>query len=174
MPTEKRRRTEVNLTARPQRDVVHDWEKDDEELELEAALFGTSKKRAKGVNDHARVSGPEDEEVDGLDDLDDEEVGVSFPAEYPSCHKRHADVRSSSSQSMLPSLMARAATTTRPNTGRKAAWKMLLETNQMPQGVTQYLEYPKTRPKVTTANLLPPWLSMIPAIRFHLVNSATR
>ena len=45
----KKRRTRLTQPQnRPSRaDVSHDWEKDDEELELEEALFGKSKKRAK-------------------------------------------------------------------------------------------------------------------------------
>ena len=57
---------------------MHDWEKDDEELELEAALFGTSKKRVRGVNGHAGVSDAREEQVNGLGDLDDEEVRSSL------------------------------------------------------------------------------------------------
>ena len=48
--------------------VAHDWEKDDEELELEAKLFGTSKKRLKRAREivHGPHESGETQEVEGL------------------------------------------------------------------------------------------------------------
>ena len=68
MGSKKRKASLASDLAPRKTAVTHDWEKDDEELELEAALFGTSKKRSL-VNGHG--SGAED---DGMEDVDDDEV----------------------------------------------------------------------------------------------------
>jgi len=70
--TSKKRRARLNQPVEPQpsrADVPHDWEKDDEELELEEALFGTSMKRIKLANGHVKAPVAEDGESGGAGEL---------------------------------------------------------------------------------------------------------
>ena len=60
--SKKRSKTTSSFT--PRSDVAHDWQKDDEELELESRLFGTSKKTKVAVNQD------EENELEGVDDDD--------------------------------------------------------------------------------------------------------
>jgi len=54
----------------PHPTTSHDWEKDDEELDLESRLFGTSKLKSKS-NGRGKV------EVDNeLNGMDDDDVGI--------------------------------------------------------------------------------------------------
>jgi hypothetical protein len=62
--SKKRSKTTSSFT--PRTDVAHDWQKDDEELDLESRLFGTSKK--------AKVAVSQDEENE-LEGVDDDDVG---------------------------------------------------------------------------------------------------
>ena len=57
---------------------THDWEKDDEELELEARLFGASKKRSNGhVALTAQIGRDEtDETAEEMREMADDEVSV--------------------------------------------------------------------------------------------------
>lgn len=61
--------------------VSHDWEKDEEELELEEALFGTSKKRTRAPYDGSKngVNG------DHIANNGDEEMAVMRDNEVSSC-----------------------------------------------------------------------------------------
>nr|ODN75698.1 U3 small nucleolar RNA-associated protein 18 [Cryptococcus depauperatus CBS 7841] len=58
----------VNQAPIERKEIVHGWEKDEEELELEEALFGRSKKRVK-VTAH-------DDSQDGMSDVDDSDLFV--------------------------------------------------------------------------------------------------
>ncbi|WWD15649.1 hypothetical protein CI109_100071 [Kwoniella shandongensis] len=73
----KRRARASDAGPDPRATVPHNWDKDDEELELEEALFGKSKKRVKA--DHVGDEQDDfvvDEEgdVEGLSDLEDNEL----------------------------------------------------------------------------------------------------
>ncbi|WVQ77938.1 hypothetical protein IAT38_000018 [Cryptococcus sp. DSM 104549] len=52
----------------PRVEVVHDWKKDDQELDLEEALFGRVKKRAKAVKD------VQEDEESGMSDVEDTDL----------------------------------------------------------------------------------------------------
>jgi hypothetical protein len=58
----------ARLSGRNDQPPSHEWDKDDEELELEERLFGKSRKRTKGD------SGREVEGRNELADVDDEDV----------------------------------------------------------------------------------------------------
>lgn len=62
--------------ARPSHaDIPHDWEKDDEELELEEVLFGRSKKRAKANGNFLLDQGNGDMgDGDEVVEMEDDEV----------------------------------------------------------------------------------------------------
>ncbi|ORX39627.1 WD40-repeat-containing domain protein [Kockovaella imperatae] len=70
----KRKASRVSLDPVSTKLVSHTWEKDDEELELESALFGTSKKRVgsgAGVNGHVTS---EDVEMKRMEDMEDDDL----------------------------------------------------------------------------------------------------
>ena len=56
---EKKRRSRTSRIHEPERvrrnEIPHDWEKDEEELELEATLFGKSRKKYKPVNGERNI-----------------------------------------------------------------------------------------------------------------------
>ncbi len=56
-------------------EIPHDWEKDEEELELEEALFGTRKRKSKPVS-QVEVNGYTKETIgdDGVETVHDDEV----------------------------------------------------------------------------------------------------
>jgi hypothetical protein len=70
-PSTKGKRKVYEPPTRPT-EPVHDWEKDEEELDLEARLFGGSRKgKSKGL-----VDSRDDLERSGLESVDDDEVGT--------------------------------------------------------------------------------------------------
>ncbi|WRT66844.1 uncharacterized protein IL334_003807 [Kwoniella shivajii] len=115
----KRRSRPSDLENLPRtEEVIHDWEKSDEELDLEETLFGASKKKSKSaaagfaIDIQGDQSGDEGEEG-GLSDLDDNDLFTidaplatdyeidldGLPDDQPSSDDEGSDAESSSAGS---------------------------------------------------------------------------
>lgn len=57
MPRNKKRSQRQPSPEPPRQEIKHDWKKDDEELELEQALFGRKQKKFKPDNNNDEESG---------------------------------------------------------------------------------------------------------------------